>query len=53
MLKAPIAESSGAIKSVAGVAGSILTFLTVALLGVRAFTAGPDTRYMESFPTGM
>lgn len=53
MLKAPIAESSGAIKSVASVAGSVLTFLTVALLGVRTFTAGPDTRYMESFPTDM
>ena len=53
MLKAPIAESSGAIKSVANVAGTVLTFLTVALLGVRTFTAGPDTRYIESFPTDM
>eukprot|EP00752_Nemacystus_decipiens_P012653 g11207.t1 len=51
VLKAPIAGSSGAIKSVAGVAGTVLTFLTVALLGVRTFTAGPDTRYIESFPT--
>lgn len=25
----------------------------VALLGVRTFTAGPDTRYIESFPTDM
>eukprot|EP00903_Cladosiphon_okamuranus_P018796 g17291.t1 len=51
VLKAPIAESSGTVKSVAGVAGSVLTFLTVALLGVRTFTAGPDSRYIESFPT--
>lgn len=53
VLKTPISESSGVVKSVAGVAGSVLTFLTVALLGVRTFTAGPDTRYIESFPTGM
>lgn len=53
MLKAPIAESPGAIKSVASVAGSFLTFLTVAMLGVRVFTFGADTRYIESFPTDM
>lgn len=53
VLKAPISESSGAIKSAAGVAGSVLTFLTVTMLGVRTYTAGPDTRYIESFPTDM
>ncbi|CAN0274802.1 unnamed protein product, partial [Hapterophycus canaliculatus] len=51
VLKTPIAESPSAIKSVAGVAGSFLTFLTVAMLGVRVFTFGADTRYIDSFPT--
>lgn len=31
MLKTPIAESSGAIKGAAGVAGSLLTFLTASV----------------------
>ncbi|CAM9776899.1 unnamed protein product [Ectocarpus sp. 12 AP-2014] len=53
VLKTPISESSGAIKSAAGVAGSVLTFLTVTMLGVRTYTAGPDTRYIDSFPTGI
>lgn len=53
VLKTPISESRSPLKPVAGYVGSFLTFLTVVMLGVRTFTAGPDTRYIDSFPTAM
>lgn len=54
VLKVPVAESlPGPIKPVGTFLGGVLTFLTLAMLGVRAFTSAPDARYIDNFPTGM
>ena len=51
VLKVPVAESAYLKGAIGGSIGSFLTFLTVTMLGVRAYTVGPDTRYIEAFPT--
>lgn len=54
VLKVPVAESlPGPIKPVGTFLGGVLTFLTLAMLGVRAFTSAPDARYIDNFPTGI
>eukprot|EP00904_Undaria_pinnatifida_P007677 jgi/Undpi1/4039/HiC_scaffold_16.g07406.m1 len=51
VLKVPVAEAPILKGAIGGSIGSFLTFLTVAMLGVRAYTVGPDTRYIDAFPT--
>ncbi|CAM9259990.1 unnamed protein product [Ascophyllum nodosum] len=41
------------LKPVAGAIGGLLTFLTIVLLGVRLFTAMPDSRSIDGFPTSI